>query len=122
MLEDGRAAIEDDGIAQKLAGLKADALAIRAMTLAHITESDRTGDPGPKGSLMKLIVTATHKALSETVAEMLGWDFLEFDGDVEETFCLDFAIALGLVCGRPKRCGCIACCCAELSRHQSPES
>ncbi|HEX7821997.1 MAG TPA: acyl-CoA dehydrogenase family protein [Sphingobium sp.] len=80
-LENGKLAIEDDGIAQKLAGLKADALAIRAMTLAHITESDRTGEPGPKGSLMKLIVTATHKALSETVGEMLGWDFLEFDGD-----------------------------------------
>ncbi|TVV76640.1 acyl-CoA dehydrogenase family protein [Sphingomonas solaris] len=80
-LETGKLAIEDDGIAQKLASLKADALAIRSMTLAHITESDRTGDPGPKGSLMKLIVTATHKGLSETVGEMLGWDFLEFDGD-----------------------------------------
>lgn len=80
-LEDGRFAIEDDGIAQKLASLKADALAIRAMTLAHITESDRTGDSGPKGSLMKLLVTGTHKALSETVGEILGWSFLEFDGD-----------------------------------------
>lgn len=80
-LDNGKLAIEDDGIAQKLAGLKADALAIRAMTLAHITESDRTGDPGPKGSLMKLIVTGTHKALSETVGDILGWDFLEFDGD-----------------------------------------
>ena len=80
-LEDGRYAIEDDGIAQKLASLKADAMAIRAMTLAHITESDRTGDSGPKGSLMKLLVTGTHKALSETVGEILGWSFLEFDGD-----------------------------------------
>jgi alkylation response protein AidB-like acyl-CoA dehydrogenase len=80
-LEDGRFAIEDDGIAQKLASLKADALAIRAMTLAHITESDRSGDPGPKGSLMKLLVTGTHKALSETVGDMLGWSFLEFNGD-----------------------------------------
>ena len=80
-LDDGRFAIEDDGIAQKLASLKADAMAIRAMTLAHITESDRSGDTGPKGSLMKLLVTGTHKALSETVGEMLGWSFLEFDGD-----------------------------------------
>ncbi|MEO6718118.1 MAG: acyl-CoA dehydrogenase family protein [Novosphingobium sp.] len=80
-LENGKFAIEDDGIAQKLASLKADSLAIRAMTLAHITESDQTGEPGPKGSLMKLIVTGTHKALSETVGEFLGWDFLEFDGN-----------------------------------------
>ncbi|MBJ7483101.1 acyl-CoA dehydrogenase family protein [Brevundimonas sp.] len=83
-LEDGRFAIEDDGIAQRLASLKADSLAIRAMTLAHITESDRTGDPGPKGSLMKLLVTGTHKALSETVGEILGWSFLEFNGDRTE--------------------------------------
>ena len=83
-LEDGRFAIDDDGIAQKLASLKADSLAIRAMTLAHITESDRTGDPGPKGSLMKLLVTGTHKALSETVGEFLGWSFMEFNGDRAE--------------------------------------
>jgi alkylation response protein AidB-like acyl-CoA dehydrogenase len=30
---------------------------------------------------MKLIVTSTHKALSETVGDILGWSFLEFDGD-----------------------------------------
>ena len=80
-LEDGKLAIEDDGIAQKLASLKADTIAIRAMTLADIAETDRTGMPGPKGSMMKLMVTTTHKALSEVVGEILGWDFLEFDGD-----------------------------------------
>ena len=80
-LEDGRLAIEDAGIAQKLAALKADALAIRAMTLADITETDRTGEPGPKGSMMKLMVTGAHKALSELVGDFLGWEFLEFNGD-----------------------------------------
>ena len=80
-IEDGRLAIDDDGIAQRLAGLKADCMAIRAMTLADIAETDRTGIPGPKGSMMKLLVTSTHKALSELVGEILGWDFLEFDGD-----------------------------------------
>ena len=80
-LEDGELAIDDAGIAQKLAALKADAMAIRAMTLADIAETDRTGEPGPKGSMMKLLVTSTHKALSELVGDMMGWDFLEFDGD-----------------------------------------
>jgi alkylation response protein AidB-like acyl-CoA dehydrogenase len=80
-LEDGRRAIEDDGIAQRLAAIKADTMAIRAMTLADIAETDRTGMPGPKGSMMKLMVTTTHKALSEVVGEVLGWQFLEFDGD-----------------------------------------
>jgi alkylation response protein AidB-like acyl-CoA dehydrogenase len=80
-LENGQLAIEDDGIAQRLAMLKADTLAIRSMTLAAIGETDRTGEPGPKGSLMKLMVTTTHKALHELMSEVLGWQFLEFDGD-----------------------------------------
>lgn len=80
-LEDGRRAIESDDIAQRLASIKADTIAIRAMTLAEIAETDRTGEPGPKGSMMKLMVTTTHKALSEVVGEIMGWDFLEFDGD-----------------------------------------
>jgi len=80
-LEDGRFAIDDDGIAQRLAALKADCMAIRSMTLADIAETDRTGMPGPKGSMMKLMVTATHKALSEVVSDILGWEFLEFNGD-----------------------------------------
>ena len=37
--------------------------------------------PGPKGSMMKLLVTSTHKALSEVVGEILGWSFMEFGGD-----------------------------------------
>ena len=80
-IEDGRLAIEDDSIAQRLAAIKADCIAIRAMTLADIAETDRTGMPGPKGSMMKLMVTATHKALSEVVSDIMGWSFLEFNGD-----------------------------------------
>jgi len=80
-LEDGRLAIDHDDVAERLASLKADTMAIRAMTLTTIAETDRSGVPGPKGSLMKLMVTSTHKALGELVAEMLGWEFLEFDGD-----------------------------------------
>src|SRR5262249_20671035 len=80
-LEDGRLAIDHDDIAQRLASLKADTIAIRAMTLASIAEADRTGVPGPKSSLMKLMVTSTHKALGALVGDILGWEFLEFDGD-----------------------------------------
>jgi alkylation response protein AidB-like acyl-CoA dehydrogenase len=80
-LDDGRYAIDDDNIAQRLASIKADTIAIRSMTLADIAETDRTGMPGPKGSMMKLMVTATHKALSEVVSDILGWEFLEFNGN-----------------------------------------
>jgi hypothetical protein len=32
-------------------------------------------------SLMKLMVTTVHKQLSEVMSDILGWSFLEFDGD-----------------------------------------
>lgn len=80
-LEDGKLAIEDHAIAQRLASLKADAMAVRAMTLVDVSETEADGVPGPKGSLTKLMVTTTHKALTDLVREMLGWTFLEFNGD-----------------------------------------
>jgi alkylation response protein AidB-like acyl-CoA dehydrogenase len=80
-MENGNFALEDEGLARRLAGVKADAMALRAMTLGSVAAMDYTREPKPKSSLMKLMVTKTHKALTEIVAEMLGWDFLEFDGD-----------------------------------------
>jgi alkylation response protein AidB-like acyl-CoA dehydrogenase len=80
-LEDGTRAIEDSAIAQRLAALKAEAMAIKAMTLTFIAESEGAREPGPNGSLMKLMVTSAHKALSQVVSEMLGWEFMAFDGD-----------------------------------------
>lgn len=79
--EDGTLAIDDDAIAQRLAAIKADTMAIRAITLGEVAESDRTGQPGPRGSIVKLMVTTTHKALSELIGDIVGWSFTEFDGD-----------------------------------------
>ena len=81
MLENGQLAISDSEVARRLASLKAETMAIRAMTLADISQTDLTGVPGPKGSLTKLMVTGVHKSLMQLVAEVLGWEFLEFDGD-----------------------------------------
>jgi alkylation response protein AidB-like acyl-CoA dehydrogenase len=78
-LEDGTLAIEDSGIAGQLALIKADTMAIRAMTMAQISEIQQGGNPGPKGSIMKLMVTSTSKALSHLVAEMVGWTFMEYN-------------------------------------------
>jgi alkylation response protein AidB-like acyl-CoA dehydrogenase len=78
---EGRPAIEDVEIARRLAAIKAETMAIRAMTLADIAETDRTGMPGPKGSMMKLKVTAAHKALTRLVSDIVGWRFFEFDGN-----------------------------------------
>ncbi len=80
-LEDGTLAIEDSRISGRLAMLMAETLAIRAMTFAQISEIQKTGKPGPKGSVMKLMVTGTSKALSHLVADILGWEFMEYNED-----------------------------------------
>ena len=80
-LETGKIALEDEGIAQRLAAIKADAMALRAMTLSSIAELDYSREPKPRSSLLKLMVTKTHKSLTEVVSEILGWSFMEFDGD-----------------------------------------
>jgi alkylation response protein AidB-like acyl-CoA dehydrogenase len=80
-MENGKSAIEDEGLARRLASVKADAMALRAMTLGSVAAMEYTREPKPKSSLMKLMVTKTNKTLTEIVGEMLGWGFLEFDGD-----------------------------------------
>jgi alkylation response protein AidB-like acyl-CoA dehydrogenase len=80
-LSDGRLAIEEASVASKLAQLKAEGLAHRAMALANVSNVDRTGMPGPEGSMVKLLTGATHKAINETVAEILGLDFLVYDNN-----------------------------------------
>jgi len=80
-LADGTLAIDDSDIAGRLALIKADTLAIRAMTLAQISEIEQSGGPGPKGSLMKLMVTGTSKALSHLVADLVGWELMEYNDD-----------------------------------------
>ncbi len=80
-LADGTLAINDSNIAGRLALIKADTMAIKAMTFAQISEIQQSGKPGPKGSVMKLMVTSTSKALSHLVAELVGWEFMEYNDD-----------------------------------------
>lgn len=91
ILESGKRAIDDEHVAQQMAALKADTIAIRAMTLADISERDNNAEPGPKASLMKLMVTNTHKKLCDLMREILGWRFLEFDGGrTSESWTYDY--------------------------------
>jgi alkylation response protein AidB-like acyl-CoA dehydrogenase len=78
-LPDGRWAIEDATIAARLAQMKAEGLAHRAMAVMSVSNVDRTGMPGPEGSMTKLLVSTTHKAVNELAAEILGLDFLNYD-------------------------------------------
>jgi alkylation response protein AidB-like acyl-CoA dehydrogenase len=80
-LDTGRLASEDDEIMRRLARVKADALAIRAMTLGNLSRLAKGGQVGPEGSMMKLYVTTTYKRLSGIVAEILGPEFIEYGHD-----------------------------------------
>jgi len=78
----GRLFIEDDEIRRRLARLKADVIAIRAMTIASMSQIARAGQPGPgDSSIMKLYISATYKAVTELSASILGWNLFEYGED-----------------------------------------
>ena len=80
-LETGKLAIEDEHIAHRLAKLKAQTLALRALTTMTVGSLERQAQPGPESSVVKLFVTTTYKALAALAAEIIGWDFLDYDED-----------------------------------------
>ncbi|WP_419709631.1 acyl-CoA dehydrogenase family protein [Pseudomonas sp. NFX224] len=80
-LEHGKLAIEDDHIIARLAQLKAQALALQAMTITTVGSLARQAQPGPEGSIVKLFVTTTYKAIAQLAADIIGWDFLEYGDD-----------------------------------------
>lgn len=83
-LPSGRLATEDNEIMRRLARVKADALATRAMTLVNLSRLNNGGEAGAEGSMMKLFVTTAFKRLSGIVADIMGPDFLEY-GDNRTT-------------------------------------
>ncbi|KRB83002.1 acyl-CoA dehydrogenase [Sphingomonas sp. Root710] len=80
-LEDGSAARDDAGLMRRLAAVKADAFAVRAMTIANISRIAEGGSPGAEGSLLKLYATETCQRLAEIVRDMLGHEFLRYGSD-----------------------------------------
>lgn len=80
-LETGKLAIDDDEIRRKLGRLRAETLAMRAMTISNISGLERDGQLGPEGSIAKLFVSTGYKALSELAGEILGYEFLEYGED-----------------------------------------
>lgn len=85
VLPTGKLAIEDDGIAQQLGALKCEALAMRAMTISGLAHIERHGQPGPEGSMMKVLLTTAYKKLHQLAADMMGPEFLDFPIDSRVT-------------------------------------
>jgi alkylation response protein AidB-like acyl-CoA dehydrogenase len=80
-LESGQLAIDDVEISRRLARIKAEALALRAMTIGNLAKLDRGTQPGVEGSIMKLAATTLYKSLSILIADIIGMRFLEYGAD-----------------------------------------
>ena len=67
-----RPAIQDDEIARRLAMARAEVNALRAMTIAGISRTARTGVPGPEGSMIRLFHGELHQRVYQLALEIIG--------------------------------------------------
>lgn len=81
----GVAAIDDGDVASRLAILRAEMAAIRAMTYATISRAGR-GDPGAEGSLVKLFFSEASQRARRLGMDLAGDDGLELSADEGVTF------------------------------------
>ncbi len=73
-----RPAIKDDEIASKLAELRAEVAALRAMTYRSISIVERNNGPGAEGSIIRLFHGELVQKVHRVAMEVLGHDALEF--------------------------------------------
>lgn len=98
LLEDGRLAIHDDHIAYELATLRAETRSLLAMTLLGISRNERTGMPGPEGSMLKLFQSELYKRITVLALEIVGSDRARLSGLAgrwPQTFLGSFANTIG---------------------------
>jgi len=69
-----RPAIADDELARRLATCRAEVTALRAMTIAGISRTARTGIPGPEGSMIRLFHGELHQRVYRLALDIIGAD------------------------------------------------
>ena len=72
----GGVMLDDDNIAQRLATARAEVAALRAMTIAGISRTARTGVPGAEGSMIRLFHGELHQRVYRLALEIIGNDAL----------------------------------------------
>lgn len=72
-----RKAIEDDDIASRLAGLRVDVAALRAMTYLSVSRGERQKIPGAEGNIVALYYGELSKRVYQMAVELEGADGLE---------------------------------------------
>jgi len=92
--------IDDDEIARRLATARAEVAALRAMTIAGISRTARTGMPGPEGSMIRLFHGELHKRVYALALEIIDSEALRLtpvDGEGVWTgpYLQSFAYTIG---------------------------
>lgn len=72
--------VDSDEIVSRLATLRAEVVAMRAMTYAGVSRSARVAVPGPEGSMIKLYFAELQQRAYQCGIDLLGIDSLEVDG------------------------------------------
>jgi alkylation response protein AidB-like acyl-CoA dehydrogenase len=86
---DGRPAIADEALAQRLARARAEVAALRALTYLGISRNARTAEPGPEGSMMKLQYADLAKRVFRLAVDVLGPRSLGMSEDDDETYWVE---------------------------------
>jgi alkylation response protein AidB-like acyl-CoA dehydrogenase len=95
-----RPAIADDEMARRLAKVRAEVAALRAITYAGISRSAHTGSPGPEGSITKLYYAELAQRIYRLAFDIIGPDALHFisrwaPGGWSGNYLYSYAISIG---------------------------
>ena len=67
-----RPAIQDDEFAGRLAMLRAEMSALRSLVYTMVSRIEKTGSPGPEGSIVRLYFAETKQRMTRLAADLLG--------------------------------------------------
>ena len=95
----GRPLIGDEEVARRLATARAEVDALKAMTIAGISRTARTGMPGAEGSMIRFFHGELHQRVYQLALDIIGADALRLtpvDGDVwTGPYLQSFAYTIG---------------------------
>jgi alkylation response protein AidB-like acyl-CoA dehydrogenase len=94
---DGRPTIDDGAIADRLGRAQAEVTALRAMTWAGASRTERTGSPGAEGSMIRVMYAELSQRVHALAMDILGPAGLEADGPDGWThrYLYEFAATIG---------------------------
>ena len=95
---DGRAAIENDEVAKQLKTLKAEVMALKAMTYMSVSRNEAQDLPGPEGSIVRLFYSKLSQRVSQFGMDLLGREGLVFQGKYEHlirSYLFRYAATIG---------------------------